>query len=87
MKKILSLLVVLISVPTFAQNFNKVKVDSLFQVLKKQMTSLWEVLPYRKTENHLHECHREGRYGKNKKRQLLARNIVLYLKCLLSFNF
>jgi hypothetical protein len=32
MKKIL--LVVLISVPTFAQNFNKVKVDSLFQVLK-----------------------------------------------------
>jgi hypothetical protein len=34
MKKILSFLVVLISVPTFAQNFNKVKVDSLFQVLK-----------------------------------------------------
>jgi hypothetical protein len=63
MKKILSFLVVLISVPTFAQNFNKVKVDSLFQVLKTN-DKFMEVLPYRKTENHLHECHREGRYGK-----------------------
>jgi hypothetical protein len=50
-------------VPTFAQNFNKVKVDSLFQVLKTN-DKFMEVLPYRKTENHLHECHREGRYGK-----------------------
>ncbi|MFT5254566.1 MAG: D-alanyl-D-alanine carboxypeptidase [Flavobacteriales bacterium] len=34
MKKILAFLVVLISVPIFAQNFNKVKIDSLFQVLE-----------------------------------------------------
>jgi CubicO group peptidase (beta-lactamase class C family) len=34
MKKLLVLLVVLVSVPTFAQNFNKAKIDSLFQVLE-----------------------------------------------------
>ncbi|SEA54844.1 CubicO group peptidase, beta-lactamase class C family [Flavobacterium gillisiae] len=34
MKKILVLLIVLVSVPTFSQNFNKAKIDSLFQVLE-----------------------------------------------------
>jgi hypothetical protein len=63
MKKNTFLLVVLISVPTFAQNFNKVKVDSLFQVLKTN-DKFMEVLRIGKRENHLHECHREGRYGK-----------------------
>jgi hypothetical protein len=36
------------------------------------MTSLWEVLQYRKTENHLHECHRKDDMANNK-RQLLAK--------------
>ncbi|WP_035663568.1 serine hydrolase domain-containing protein [Flavobacterium sp. ACAM 123] len=34
MKKILVFLVVLVTVPTFSQNFNKAKIDSLFQVLE-----------------------------------------------------
>jgi hypothetical protein len=83
MKKIL--LVVLISVPTFAQNFNKVKVDSLFQVLKTN-DKFMEVLRIGKRK-----IIYTNAIGKddmaNNKRQLLARNIelVLYLKCLLQF--
>ncbi len=34
MKKIITFLVILASVPTFAQNFNKAKIDSLFHVLQ-----------------------------------------------------
>lgn len=36
MKKILGFLVVLASIPTFAQNFNKAKIDSLFHVLESK---------------------------------------------------
>ena len=36
MKKILVFLVLLVSIPTFAQNFNKAKIDSLFQVLESK---------------------------------------------------
>jgi hypothetical protein len=63
MKKILSFLVVLISVPTFAQNFNKVKVDSLFQVLKTN-DKFMGVLQYRKTGKSFTRMPSEGRYGK-----------------------
>jgi hypothetical protein len=56
------LLVVLISVPTFAQNFNKVKVDSLFQVLKTN-DKFMEVLRIGKRKSFT-RMPSEGRYGK-----------------------
>jgi hypothetical protein len=83
--KILSFLVVLISVPTFAQNFNKVKVDSLFQVLKTNDKFMGSVAVSENGKSFTRMPSKDDMA--NNKRQLLARNIelVLYLKCLLQF--
>jgi hypothetical protein len=61
MKKILPFL--LISVPTFAQNFNKVKVDSLFQVLKTNDKFMGSVAVSENGKSFT-RMPSEGRYGK-----------------------